>query len=122
MPIMTAPERAAQIWGILALAARNRQILTYKMVGKLIGVPAQGLPNLLDPVHEYCVLRKLPPLTILVVREDTGLPGSGFRAASAKEYAKGQLDVFDFDWISHGAPTPGELEKAVKAKPSATAR
>jgi hypothetical protein len=32
---MTANERAVQIWSILALASRNRQVLTYNMVAKL---------------------------------------------------------------------------------------
>jgi hypothetical protein len=31
---MTVIERAAQIWPVLALAARNRQVLTYEIVGK----------------------------------------------------------------------------------------
>ena len=42
MAIMSAGERAAQIWAVLALAARNRQILTYEIVGRLIGVPARA--------------------------------------------------------------------------------
>ena len=46
--------------------------------------------------------------------EETGLPSTGFSAASAGELAKKQLDVFAFDWIEHGAPKPAELEQAVK--------
>ena len=118
MPIMKASERTAQIWAVLGLAARNRQILTYTMVGRLIGVPAHGLGKLLDPIHEFCILHHLPPLTILVVREDTGLPGSGFRAASVEHFSKSQLDVFEYDWMSPRAPTPADLERAVKVKPS----
>ena len=118
MAIMNAPERAAQIWAVLALAARNRQILTYEMVGKLIGVPARGLGHLLEPIQSYCLLKSLPPLTIIVVQEGTGFPGSGFSAASANEFSKKQLEVFDFDWLDHGAPTPAQLETAAKEKPS----
>lgn len=118
MAIMTVPERAAQIWSVLGLAARNRQILTYRMVGRLVGVPARGLGKLLEPIQSYCLLRKLPPLTILVVQEETGLSGSGFSAASAEQFAKSQLEVFEYDWINHGAPKPADLEKAVKARPS----
>ena len=76
MSIMKATERASQIWAVLALAARNRQILTYEIVGRLIGVPARGLGHLLEPIQSYCLLKDLPPLTILVVQETTGLPGS----------------------------------------------
>jgi hypothetical protein len=71
---MTAYERAAQIWSVLALAARNRQVLTYSIVGNLIGVPARGLGHLLEPIQSYCLLNRLPPLTILVVSEEDGMP------------------------------------------------
>ncbi len=112
MAIMSAAERAAQIWAVLGLAARNRQILTYKMVGRLIGVPAHGLGQLLEPIQSFCLLNQLPPLTILVVLEKTGLPSTGFSGAPADELARQQLDVFAFDWIEHGAPTPDELAQA----------
>ena len=48
---MRASERAAQIWSVLALAARNRQVLTYPIVSKLIGVPYAGLGQLLEPIN-----------------------------------------------------------------------
>lgn len=118
MPIMSKYQRAAQLWALLGLAARNRQILTYNMVAGLVGVPAQGLGRLLDPVHEYCRQEGLPPLTILVVGDTTGVPGSGFFAVSAEEFAKSQLDVFDHDWIGQGAPTPEEMKAAVSARAS----
>ncbi len=118
MSIMSVPQRAAQIWSVLGLAARNRQILTYQMLGKLIGVPARGLGHLLEPIQSYCLINNLPPLTILVVLEETGLPSRGFSAASAGDLAKEQLDVFALDWIEHGAPKPEELEQAVKERPS----
>ena len=115
---MRTPERAAQVWAVLALAARNRQILTYGLLGKLIGVPPVGLGQLLEPIRSFCLLHDLPPLTILVVQEETGLPGSGFTAASAALFARSQLQVFEFDWLEHGAPAPGELESAVSVRSS----
>ncbi len=121
MAIMSAAERATQIWAVLALAARNRQILTYEIVGRLIGVPPRGLGQLLEPIQSYCLVKNLPPLTILVVQEGSGLPGSGFSAASANEFSKKQLDVFDFDWLEHGAPTPQALSSAAAQRPSRTA-
>src|SRR5918994_1964839 len=39
---MTTYERAHQIWSVLAWAARNRQVITYDILGRLIGVPRQG--------------------------------------------------------------------------------
>ena len=113
---MKVSERAAQIWSVLALAARNRQVLTYDIVSKLIGVPRQGLGQSLEPIQSYCLLKKLPPLTILVVREDTGLPGTGFVAAA--DIPKTQITVFAHDWLAKGAPSPEDLDKAVSKMPS----
>ena len=115
---MTRSERACQIWGILAWAARNRQSLTYANLSKLIGVPPAGLGKLLEPIQSYCILNKLPPLTILVVQVSTGMPGSGFTAASASEYAKAHMKVFRFDWLEYGNPGPEALEDAVQRLPS----
>ena len=109
---MKAEERAAQIWPVLALAAQNRQILTYRMVSKLIGVPLQGLGQLLEPIHSYCIHHKLPPLTVLVVKDGTGLPGSGFSAA--EDIPAAQSEVFAHDWLGGGPPTPASLAKTVR--------
>jgi len=103
---MTKSERASQIWSVLALSAGNRQSLTYSILSKLIGVPTAGLGQLLEPIQSYCLLNNLPPLTILVVQQDSGLPGAGFTGAEAEEFAKDQMKVYAFDWLSHGNPQP----------------
>jgi len=113
---MKASERAAQIWAVLALAARNRQVLTYDMTAKLTGVPRQGLGRLLDPIQSYCLVKGLPPLTILVVSSDSGMPGQGFIAA--EDIPKTQQEVFAFDWLDHGAPSPDQLQSAASQRPS----
>ena len=69
---MTISERASQIWAVLAWAAKNRQSLTYDHLSKLISVPRAGLGNLLEPIQSYCLLENLPPLTILVVQQESG--------------------------------------------------
>src|SRR2546430_1637524 len=66
---MKASERAAQLWAVLALAARNRQVLTYDLVAQLTGVARQGLGQLLEPIQSYCIVKNLPPLTALVVKQ-----------------------------------------------------
>lgn len=113
---MKAEERAAQIWSILALAARNRQILTYGIVSSLIGVPKPGLGQLLEPIQSYCLVHELPPLTILVVQDATGLPGAGFIAA--QDIPSTQSRVFAHDWLEHGAPSPTDFAEAVRKRPS----
>ena len=94
---MTIPQRAAQIWPVLTLAARNRQVLTYPILAKLIGVPQHGLTQLLGPIQAYCLAHDLPALTALVVGSDTGLPGAGFAGAPADVPAE-QAKVFATDW------------------------
>ena len=115
---MNRSERASQIWSVLAWAAKHRQTLTYPQVGKLIGVPAAGLGQLLEPIQSYCLVNNLPPLTVIVVRQGTGLPGSGFTGAAAAALDKAQADVFAKDWLEHGNPQPANLELAVRERPS----
>jgi hypothetical protein len=113
---MSVVERAHQIWPVLAWAARNRQVITYAILGKLIGVPQYALGQLLEPIQSYCLLNELPPLTILVVKHQTGMPGVGFIAA--QDIPKTLVKVFDHDWLEHGCPTVEEFEDAVRRHPS----
>jgi hypothetical protein len=112
---MTVPQRAAKIWPVLILAASNKQILTYDFLANLIGVPPPALGQLLEPIQSYCLINKLPPLTILVVSKKTGLPGSGFSAVS--EIPKYQIKVFEYDWLINGCPKPEEFMKSIKQLP-----
>ena len=113
---MTTNERASQIWSILALASRNRQVLTYNLVAKLTGVARVGLGQCLEPIQSYCLLKDLQPLTILVVSEKSGMPGVGFIAA--QDIPRTQQQVFSFDWVAHGCPSPEQFERAVRERPS----
>ncbi len=90
---MKAEERAAQVWSVLALAATSRQILTYDILSKLTGVARQGFAHILDHIQKYCIKNDLPPLTILVVYRDTGLPGQGFTAV--QDIPAHQVKVFE---------------------------
>jgi hypothetical protein len=112
---MQSHERAGQIWPLLAFAATNRQVLTYELVGKLIGVPHFGLSRLLEPIQSYCLLRKLPALTVLVVNNG-GHPGTGFIAA--ENVCGEQQRVFRHDWLEEPTPTPEDLLNAVQQLPS----
>jgi hypothetical protein len=113
---MKAHERAAQIWPTLALAARNRQVLTYGMLAKLISVPTVGLGQLLEPIQSHCLLSGVPPLSAIVVSAETGLPGTGFIAA--EDVPREQMRVFAFDWLAFGCPTSDTLATSVTRLPS----
>jgi hypothetical protein len=112
---MSVHDRAAQIWSLLALAAHNRQVLTYDMVAKLTGMARMGLGQCLEPIQSYCLVHDLQPLTILVVSEKTGMPGVGFIAA--QDIPKAQQDVFKYDWVAHGGPSPEKFERAASERP-----
>jgi len=110
---MTKYERAAQLWSVLALAASNRQVLTYDIVARLVGVPRPAIGGFLAPIQAHCIQNSLPPLTILVVSEQTGLPGKGF--IGAEDIPKAQIDVFSYDWIAHGSPAVDDFETSDQA-------
>ncbi len=104
---MTREERAAQIWPLLVFAATNRQLLTYDLVARMIGVPRPAVGGFLEPIQAYCLDNELPALTSLVVSDITGLPGTGFIADV--DVPKAQAEVFKFDWLDLKAPMPEDF-------------
>jgi hypothetical protein len=75
---MIREQRAQQLWSILVLAARNRQVLTHEMVAQACGVPAPSIGDFLRPIQQFCSENELPPLTSIIANKATGLPGDGF--------------------------------------------
>ena len=98
---MNAHHRSHQLWSVLAFAAFNRQILSYALVGRLVGLPAAAVGRDLFPIQYFCHQRGLPPLTVLVVNQITGLPGDGL---AVENFAKSIQEVFEFDWLAYNAP------------------
>jgi len=112
---MTRAERAQQLWSLLALAATSRQVLTYDLVARLTGVVRPSLGDFLRPIQQYCTENALPPLTALVVSEQTGVPGEGF--ISAADVPAAQMRVFQHNWLNSPAPTAEQLEAAYGRAP-----
>lgn len=112
---MTLEQRAAQIWPLLTFAASLRLTLTYKRVGELIGAPPVSLGGWLEPIQSYCLVHGLPALTVLVVSESDGMPGSGFIAA--ENVPAEQARVFRHDWRTP-VPKPEDLARALAERPS----
>jgi hypothetical protein len=113
---MTRFERASQIWSILTLAARYRQALSYGLLGKAIGVLPHHLGEYLEPIQSFCLIHGLPPLSVLVVQEATGVPGPGFSAS--RDIPRSQAEVFLRQWLELRVPKPEDLEEAVRELPS----
>ena len=109
-------ERAWQVWPLLALAARNRQTLTYEIVARLTGMATPGLGSVLEPIQSYCMLHGLPALSALVVNKATGLPGTGFIAA--QDVPREFIRIFNHDWLAQGCPGPEDFADAVRRQPS----
>ena len=107
----TLYNRALQIWQVLISKANNRQSMTYKNLADMLGsVDRRDLGRYLNPVMRYCQTNGLPPLTILVVRQDTKEPGRGFPRRNALNVDR--EEVFNYDWFGIVPPTPEEFEKA----------
>ncbi len=106
----TRPTRALQAWLVLTARAKNCQTITYSMLDELMcfGSPI-GLSPILDYILKYCRLNELPPLTIIVVGKNTGIPSSGMGEFDFRQ----QEAVFNFDWYSIFPPTVEELDAAL---------
>jgi putative restriction endonuclease len=112
---MNRAQRAQQLWSILVIAAQNRQVLTYEIVGKACGVPAASIGDFLRPIQQYCSENGLPPITSLVVGKESGSPGEGFIAA--KDVPGSQAQTFSWDWLAGPAPSEEELAAAYERAP-----
>jgi hypothetical protein len=115
---MTESQRAAQLWSLLVLAARNQQVLSYSLVHQLTGMATVGVGGMLGPIIYYCRDHNLPWLTVLVVNEETGLPGDAFMESARRKYGDKldihamQARVFAYDWSKVDAPSVGDFERA----------
>ena len=104
------PLRAVQIWQILVSKAHNRQTMTYGNVADLIGYKsANPIGGILEYIMDYCEKNDLPPLTVLVVRHDTGLPGYGL--STSTDYHADREKVFNYDWYDIIPPTEEDFSK-----------
>lgn len=78
----------------LIVAAMRRSILTYKELGKALGIDGIALRNemrhILDDLSTYCNARHEPSLAALVVNQTTGAPGQGWRDGDGPWHAEVQ--------------------------------
>jgi hypothetical protein len=108
----THATRALQIWQILISAAHNRQTLTYGRLAAMLHFKgADVLATPLGHITHYCQQNGLPPLTVLVVNQETGLPGEGLIGADLNADRE---KVFSYKWFGVFPPTPEELRVAYR--------
>jgi len=100
---MTKYQRSCQIWSLLICAARERKTYTYGDVAKILGYSGAGvMGSQLGPIMYYCEDNNFPPLTVLVVNQETGLPGDGL--STLEEVNSDREKVFNFDWFGIEPP------------------
>lgn len=115
MTSMTKHQRASQIWSLLICAARERKSYTYGDIAKILGFAGAGVfAHLLGPIMRFCEEKGFPPLTVLVVKQDTGLPGEGL--STLEDVNKDREAVFNFDWFSVEPPQNSDFENSDKNK------
>jgi alkylated DNA nucleotide flippase Atl1 len=117
---MTRHQRSLQIWMLLVVAAKERKSYTYGDIAKMLGMGGAGvLAQFLGPIMWYCDDQKpkLPPLTVLVVNQDTGLPGEGL--TTLENVNEDRERVFAYDWFSIEPPETKQFEAADRVLGSA---
>ncbi len=104
--------RALQIWQILISKASSYSIITYGKLAEILGYGGAGVfPAILGHILYYCQQNELPPLTSIVVKKETGLPGEGF-GMRADQIPPKQMEVFNYNWFGLVPPT---IEKLMEA-------
>ena len=82
------------------------------MLAEMLGYRGAGtLSRILGHIMFYCQQNALPPLTVLVVNQDTGLPGEGLTGADLNADREA---VFNYDWYGLFPPAPEDLSAAYK--------
>ena len=111
---MTRFQRSLQIWSLLVCAARDRRTYTYGELAGALGMGGAGVTaQFLDPIMHYCLQQQFPPLTVLVVNRNTGLPGEGLTTLENVNLDRER--VFTHDWFQMEPPETGDFERAVAA-------
>jgi putative restriction endonuclease len=109
--------RAFHVWNILKEKAASRSAITYGELAKAIAMHHRPLRFVLELVQAYCLQESLPPLTILVVNKNSGLPGHGFIAWDRQDLESGRVVTYECNWSAYQNPfsyaESGETAKSI---------
>jgi hypothetical protein len=115
---VTNIERALQLWPMLVAAAHDRRLLTYGLVAEQIGMPPVALGTPLGILMRYCAANDLPPLTVVVVNKESGLPGEGLTTLT--DLPSQREHVFEHGWYRRLPPSQADLAPFESAPVTAT--
>jgi len=82
----------------LTEAARENVKLNYSNIAPSIDTNPLSVGRALDPIQNYCLENKLPPLTAIVIGKSTHKPGHGFIAWDIDDIDAAFDAVFEFNW------------------------
>ncbi|HEY8536810.1 MAG TPA: hypothetical protein VIL25_10175 [Vicinamibacterales bacterium] len=89
--------------------------MTYTELRDVVGFGTPvGMGYFLEPILCYCRQHDLPPLSVLVVNQETGMPGMGFAASG--DWHKAREDVYRFNWYGIVPPSPEDFEQATSMR------
>lgn len=92
-------ERAYRAWPILVSQAMNHaEPITYGELAARLNIHHRAVRYVLGVIQSYCLLERLPPLTILVVDAITRRPGTGFIAWAMDDLDRGKQEVREYAW------------------------
>ncbi len=91
-------QRAFAAWTVLTETALRNAKITYKQIAAAIGIHHRPVKYVLALIQEYCITEGLPPLTILVVNQNSGVPGAGFIGWGHDDLERGFRRVHSYPW------------------------
>lgn len=101
---MTREEGSAAIWSILVEVAGKRENCSYGEIASKLGYTrARPIFQMLGGIMWYCIDSGLPPLTVVVVNQQTGLPGDGLTLQGSVESETTR--VWNHDWALERIPS-----------------
>lgn len=114
--------QAQRIWLILAAfvsgktrGSTDRKTMTYGELALEMGYgdarAGHMLGRQLGIVGRCCILNGLPPLNVIVVNQETGVPGDEVVLRPGRSVPKEQRAVFAQNWFEVGVPSTGTLRK-----------
>ncbi len=95
--------RAFQAWNILVESASQSKVISHKELSQQIGVNSRFCSMFIEPIQQYCLSEKLPPLTSLIVNENKELRDD-FIAWDADNPEEGQKSALQFNWDMYPNP------------------
>lgn len=114
-------EQAHMIWFILSgYIYANKQsgrFITYGQLAELMGYgrrAGRGLREALGLVSLYSLYNGLPPMSVIVVNQETEEPGFKEMIRKGRSLAQEQNAVFECDWFKYRVPSPGTFRKVAE--------